>query len=304
MRLNSVRASKAQLWHDAEVLFAGVALARRIENAECRLLIDGAETARRQPGGDDVLVAPIAGGVAVFAGAGSPVNKLAGLGFAGAVDEIALEAVAREFERRGATLQVELSSLAETSIGTMLTRRGYVLVGFENVLGLRLDQASLSRLGPSTAPPDAAITITEATLEETPAWGDAIITGFEHPDTVEGLTPHESFQRDILERCLAMFAYAPGFRRYLARRGGVVAGGASLRLCDGVAQLCGAATLPAHRRRGVQSALLRARLNDAAGEGCDIAVMTTQPGSKSQENGLRQGFTLLYTRAILRREPH
>jgi hypothetical protein len=30
-----------------------------------------------------------------------------------------------------------------------------------------------------------------------------------------------------------------------------------------------------------------------------IAVVTTQPGSKSQQNVQRQGFDLLYTRAVL-----
>ena len=72
-----------------------------------------------------------------------------------------------------------------------------------------------------------------------------------------------------------------------------------MRLFEGVAQLCGAATLPAHRRRGVQSALLDARLAIAGQSGCDVAVVTTQPGSKSQENVQRRGFELLYTRAIL-----
>jgi hypothetical protein len=33
--------------------------------------------------------------------------------------------------------------------------------------------------------------------------------------------------------------------------------------------------------------------------GCDVAVVTTQPGSWSQQNAQRRGFDLLYTRAIL-----
>lgn len=53
----------------------------------------------------------------------------------------------------------------------------------------------------------------------------------------------------------------------------------------------------------MQTALLAARLADAGGQGCHIAVVTTQPGSKSQQNVQRQGFELLYTRAILVREP-
>ena len=90
-----------------------------------------------------------------------------------------------------------------------------------------------------------------------------------------------------------------GARCYLAWRDGVIAGGASVRMADGIAHFTGAATVPVHRRRGVQTALLSARLADAAAAGCDIAVITTAPGSVSQQNVQRQGFDLLYTRAVL-----
>ena len=81
------------------------------------------------------------------------------------------------------------------------------------------------------------------------------------------------------------------------------AGGADFLITDGVAQLAGAATTPAHRRHGVQTALLAARLEDAKAAGCDIAVIVTQPGSKSQQNAQRRGFHLLYTRATLVKHP-
>ena len=129
-----------------------------------------------------------------------------------------------------------------------------------------------------------------------------MITAFASPDA-QGVPSHESFPRDELERVMDDMASAEGFVRYLARRGGAPAGGASMRLFDGIAQLCGAATLPEHRRRGVQSALLATRLEIASRAGCDVAVVTTQPGSKSQENVQKQGFELLYTRAILVRQP-
>jgi hypothetical protein len=37
--------------------------------------------------------------------------------------------------------------------------------------------------------------------------------------------------------------------------------------------------------------------------GCDLAVVTTQPGSTSQRNVQRSGFDLLYTRAVLVKQP-
>jgi len=70
-----------------------------------------------------------------------------------------------------------------------------------------------------------------------------------------------------------------------------------------VAQFGGAATLPAFRRRGVQTALLRARLAVAERAGCDIAVVVTQPASKSQQNVQREGFSLLYARQLLVKGP-
>jgi hypothetical protein len=83
----------------------------------------------------------------------------------------------------------------------------------------------------------------------------------------------------------------------------VIAGGATLRLDEGIAQFSGAATLPRFRRRGVQTLLLRARLADAARAGCDVGVVVTQPTSKSQQNVQREGFALLYARQLLVRNP-
>jgi GNAT superfamily N-acetyltransferase len=124
--------------------------------------------------------------------------------------------------------------------------------------------------------------------------------GVHEPGLYDGPPSHDPpIPRETLDRVFGDTIVAPSFERYLARRGGALAGGASLRLQDGVAQLNGAATLPEHRRRGVQTALLRHRLSEAARRGCDIAVVTTLPGSKSQENVQKAGFALLYTRTVL-----
>jgi len=128
-----------------------------------------------------------------------------------------------------------------------------------------------------------------------------VADGFAHPDT-QGVPSHEEFPREVIARAERDFA-AVGVTRYIVRRHGVTTGGASFRVADGIAQLVGAATAPAHRRQGVQTALLSARLADAAAAGCDIAVVTTQPGSKSQQNMQRQGFDLLHTRAVLVKQP-
>ena len=134
--------------------------------------------------------------------------------------------------------------------------------------------------------------------EELGVWLDVVVEGDLHPDT-QGVAAHEEFAREVLVSAERDLAAVPGVRRYVALHEGVIAGGASWHMADGIAQFTGAATAPAHRRWGVQAALLSARLADAAAVGCDVAVVTTQPGSKSQQNAQRRGFDLLYTRAVL-----
>ncbi|HSD28547.1 MAG TPA: GNAT family N-acetyltransferase [Vicinamibacteria bacterium] len=276
------------------MLFASTSLAARVERAEARLMADGAAAAGRRHPATGVFAVPLAGGFATYTGPGSPLNKVAGLGFAGSLDEGELDAVEKAYAERSSPVQVELSCLADPSIGALLTRRGYTLVGFENVLGRPLP-AEL----PAT--PGNGIEVSTSPREELTAWLDVVVTAFASPDA-QGVPSHEQYPRETAEVVIGDMAAVAGLVRYLARRDGAAAGGASLRLSEGVAQLCGAATLPEHRRRGVQSALLAARLEVAAREGCDVAVVTTQPGSKSQENSQRQGFELLYTRAVLVRK--
>ena len=275
----------------APALFAGTDLAARVERAECSLIAEAAEAAQRRDPHAPVFLRPFAGGVAVWAGEGSPLNKVAGLGFAGAPDEADLDEVERAFAARRAPVQIELATLAEAGISALLSRRGYQLMGFENVLGLRLPAPDAARSAPE-------VEVRESGMDEIDTWLDIVVTGFAHPDD-QGVASHEQYPREALERVIGDLALSGGFRRFLARRDGEPAGGASLRLSEGVAQLAGAATLPEHRRRGVQSTLAAARLALAAEAGCDVAVVTTQPGSKSQQNVQRQGFQLLYSRAVL-----
>jgi ribosomal protein S18 acetylase RimI-like enzyme len=272
-------------------VFVSIELAARIDKAEARLSAAlGAVAVARRP--ETAFVEPIAGGVAVFTGPSSPVNKMIGVGFEGLPSDEALGAVEEKFRARRAALQAEVSTLADTGFGATLSRRGYVLQGFENVLGRRLDEDDAE----ATEPEGFEVRLIEA--QEFDAWVDVSITGFASPD-LQGVLAEPLPPRENLEGALRELAEAPGFRRYAALVNGRMAGCASLRLDDGLAQLCGAATLPEFRRRGIQSAFLRRRLADAVAAGCNLALVTTQPGSKSQQNSQQQGFALLYSRAVL-----
>jgi GNAT superfamily N-acetyltransferase len=275
-------------------LFCDTRLARRIEQAEVDL-IGAANSAARRRGAPGFLIS-VAGGVASFANHGSPYNKVTGLGFDGVPGSAELDRVERAFAAKGAPTQVELAHLADPAIGALLTARGYRLESFENVLGRSLGATE------AAAPlPPSDVGIGRSWDDEFDTWLAVMADAAAHADT-DGLPWHEEFPRATYIEAMRDAAGA-GVRRYKADRGGVLAGGAELRVVDGVAQFVGAATSPAHRRHGIQNALLAARLADATSEGCDLAVIVTQPGSKSHQNAQRCGFHLLYTRAILVRSP-
>src|SRR3954447_15209760 len=270
-------------------MFATADLAARIDRAEARLCGSIAEAVRRRAPDLRAAVFEIAGGAAVFAGPESPTNKMIAVGFDGLPAAADLDRVEREFAGRRAALQAEVSTLADAELHGGLVRRRYEPGGFENVLGHPLSDVT---------PADPAIVVARAEPHVIPALMDVLVTAFTTPDTggIGGDTlPPAEAMREALARTMSV----SGVEGFAARIDGRIAGAAAFRIDGGIAQFCGAGTLPAFRRRGVQTALLRARLQRAREARCSVAVVVTQPASKSQQNVQREGFALLYARQLL-----
>lgn len=86
-----------------------------------------------------------------------------------------------------------------------------------------------------------------------------------------------------------------GWRCWIALDGGEAVGAAGLFAADGAAYLGLAGTLPEHRGKGAQSALLAARIRAAAELGCDLVITETgerraDRPSDSYRNIVRAGF--------------
>jgi len=172
--------------------------------------------------------------------------------------------------------------------------RGYRPSGFENVLG--------HPIGGAVDPVPAHVRVEPVAAGDVAELGEILVDAFANPDA-GGVGGDAIPPPEIIRRYFAITMSVDGFRGYVARVDGAIAGGGSLRIDGTVAQFCGAGTLPVFRRRGVQTALYRARLADAAAAGCDVGVVLTQPGSKSQQNAQRAGFALLYARQLLVKAP-
>lgn len=272
-------------------LFASTEMAARIERAEADFMMRCVTPVEGDPHTAHNFAVEIGSGFATFGGASSPFTKVAGVGFGALPTRDQISDVENRVTEAGGTVQFEISQLAEPGLAEDLTSRGYRLVSFENVLGRVVNAEDLRDTDPLE---DIRVDRADARRDE---WMNVVVRGALAPDTV-GVVQHESFVADEIVRAEEAGLRA-GCRIYLATLDGAPVGGGGLRMIDGIAQFTGAATVPEHRRRGVQSALLRVRLRDAAREGCDLAVVTTQPGSVSQANMHKFGFDLLYARAVL-----
>jgi hypothetical protein len=263
-------------------VFFGVELTAAVERAEADFLVRAAGRGS---------VTELGGGVAVCLPPPSPLSKLAGLGFAALPTAEELDAVEAVFAQAGVPVKAEVASLADPAVGELLTGRGYRLQGHHHVLGRDLRQ-------PPEPVPGIEVRLVDASDEESiTGWIRLAAQGGTVPEG-QGVAARERNGVEVVEQVLRDLA-AAGRRHYLALRDGVAAGAASMRLAGEIAQFTGASTLPEHRRRGVQAALLATRLADAAASGAQVAVLTTRPGSKSQENAVRQGFSVQYTRSLL-----
>jgi len=262
--------------------FVDLEFARRLETAEM-IFPDCFEALHQYSPSDPIATEHVAGGIAFFGGVTYPANQMVGLGLYGEVTAADVDRVEEFFRSRGVPSTIVLSPLAAESLRAQLGQRGYAIGEFNSVLVRRINPQE-----PFTAPP--GVIIERVTDETIKPWMSSIAEGFAQDIAVA-------------EDVFGGFAVLPGALPFLARIEGKVVGGCGGRIIPEarVAALFGTATLPAYRRRGVQTALIAQRLHEAANAGCEYAVVSTLPGSGSQRNMERRGFRLAYTKAVMRR---
>jgi len=273
-----------------ERLFAGLELARRVESGWDLVGVENARSQRRRTPESQAEVLPVAAGHAVFMGAGSSLSQAQGLGLNGPVDGSDLSRMEEFFRDRDTASQIEVASLAHPSLMPALSLRGYLIAEQTHCLVCPLDHGDYQDRSTARVSSAHDVRITRVEPEKLEPWVDLVLRCFfEEPEAPSAA---------LREGTIAM-AMVPALSAWMATVDDEPAGGGSLFMHGGLALFCGDGTLPGHRYRGVQTALLAARLAHARACGCDLAAICTQPGSGSQRNAERQGFQLAYARTML-----
>ncbi len=259
---------------------ADLALARRMEEAEAA---NAFQIGRVAPGGQ-VHVEPVCGGCAMFAGVGSPLTHAMGIGMAGPVTDEEFDRLEEFFRERGSPSLIDLCPMADPTVLENVTRRGYQVLEFNNLLLRRVDPADAQW----TCPEEVEITPVEQGEER--EWCELLVKGF---------SGGGELSQEMVEMVMSL---PSGGQSLFAHVIGDAAGTAAMSVHAGVALLFADSTQPEARGRGVQLALIRERLKMAAQAGCEWAMACVLPGSGSHRNYERCGFQLFYMRVNLIRE--
>ena len=260
--------------------FADLDLSRRLERAEGRSCLEFAEARGRLHPHSGATWIECAGAYAVFDGVSSPVTQSFGLGLFEPLSPASLDRIEPFFLDRGAAVVHEVSPLAGIGTLDLLCTRGYRPIELSSVLHRPVER-------PATKSYPDGVTVRVARVEEGAlcAQINARGWGHEHPELLDFLGEFGpvAFAREHTVN-------------FVAELDGQPAAAGALSLHDGVALFAGATTIPEMRRRGLQAALLEARMRYAFEHGYDLAMMVTEAGSQSQRNAERKDFGIAYTR--------
>jgi len=217
----------------------------------------------------------------MFDGVNSPVTQTFGLGIYQPLASADLDALEDFFRSRGADVFHEVCPLADASVLALLNERGYQPIEFTSVLYRPIHKdLKLS------ATRNERIQVRLIEEGEQKLWSSTATKGWSEFSELA----------DFLDEVGRVSAKRTGALSFFAELNGEAIATGALSICEGVALMAGASTIPEGRRQGAQLALLEGRLRYAAAQGCDIAMMCALPGSASQRNAERHGFRIAYTR--------
>ncbi|QSQ26574.1 GNAT family N-acetyltransferase [Pyxidicoccus parkwayensis] len=222
----------------------------------------------------------VAGGRAIYTGPRALFSIALGVGLDGAVSATDVDRMEALLGQDGGLVRIELSSFADPSLSRELARRRYTVESFQLVWW---------RQPAEVPPPPPGVTVRPLHAGEERTWAGLFFHAYAgRPVAAEvELLGGLNLTRTPCNTCF--FACVDGAPRGV----GVVSA------TEGVALLSGDGVPPPYRGRGLQLALIHARLAWAAERGCDVATASTEPSTASQRSYEKAGFRCAYPKLVM-----
>ena len=273
------------------MILTGPQLAQALEQAEATHLNRQVTACSQLPGYEKSRVIAICGGIAAVTDPafGRKLNHVTGLGMGAAVNTDELAQLESIYAAQGLDTQIDVCPHTDGGTLAVLAERGYSVNAFSNtyVRALAPTDTYAAEDGGS-----GIETITDRAFVEATFVGTSV-AGFSVQAVNRPAVLLETLAQIALQRSDTLL--------FTATIDGKVAGTAGMSLIETAAGLLAhlyiASALPAYRGRGVQLALLRARLMAARNAGCTLAGVTARPANTSARNTERAGFSLAYTKS-------
>ncbi len=264
--------------------FVDKLFARRLESCEEMPQVNYAREFKKSRPEIGSAEEEVCGGHMVFAGLGSPIGRATGVGLDQPFTPQDLDRIENFYRKHNAPSQVDLTPLHGPEVFESFKARGYAIAELNNVLYRKLDP------GEQFPDPPAHCEIRRSPPEESEITGSIVESAFfpdGAPEPFRGLIA-PLYQMENALAFVATVAAKP------------VACGTGLIIPEHrVFALCGAGTLREFRGRGLQTALLRVRMQAARDAGCEYVVVVTQGGTVSQRNAERLGMRVAYSKVTV-----
>lgn len=264
------------------MIYSTKELSQKLERTEARSNADFVETRAKLDPESGAEWISVAGTYCMFDGVESPLTQTFGLGVFEHAEDGDLDKIEAFFSRHGAETFHEVSPMTDPALMILLGERGYRPIELTTVMFQKLDESDELRVAKNQDIQTRMIGPDEADM-----WAAV---------SAEGWSTEMPEIRDFLLGLGRIAARTKGCRSFIAELGGKPIATGGFAVYGDVCILAGASTIESGRNQGAQNALVAARLNYGAANGCKYAMMCAAPGSQSQVNAQKNGFQIAYTR--------
>lgn len=183
-------------------------------------------------------------------------------------------------------MHFEVTPYGDPLFLTILQEKGYTLDHFLSVWVLDLEAWE-----PTAASfKSDVVSIIKVAPDQAYEWAKTVASGI-----AEDNAPTEGSIESV--RC---FFNVPDTAAFMVKENGQSAAGGFIMLNGQLGELFLTSTIHSHRGKGYQNLLIEERMKFAKSRGCKYLTATTKPNNTSARNMERNGFKLVYNKAIMK----